>query len=45
MSSTQVPVLNTSTSATVRHHSASNGDLKDNIEPKYEIIVWVLLEI
>jgi hypothetical protein len=37
MSSTQMPVsstLNTSTSAAVRHHSTSNGDLKDNTESK-----------
>ncbi|CAF3067243.1 unnamed protein product [Rotaria sp. Silwood2] len=36
MSSTQMPVssstLNTSASAAVRHYSASNNDLKDNIE-------------
>ncbi|CAF3787306.1 unnamed protein product [Rotaria sordida] len=36
MSSTQMPVssstLNTSTSAAVKHYSASNNDLKDNIE-------------
>jgi hypothetical protein len=37
MSSTQMPVsstLNTSTSAAARHHSASNGDLKDTTEQK-----------
>ena len=28
--------LNSSTSAAIRHHSASNGDLKDQTELKYE---------
>ncbi len=28
-------VLNTSASAGLRHHSSSNGDLKDNSEQKY----------
>jgi hypothetical protein len=36
MSSTQMPssTLNTSRSAGVRQHSASNGDSKDNTEQK-----------
>lgn len=47
LSSTQMPTsssstLNTSTSAAVRHYSASSGDLKDNIEQTYVYLSFCL---
>lgn len=38
-------VLNTSTSAAIRNYSASNNDLKDNIEPKYVVVFFIFVII